>query len=391
MQRAFRQAGCQPAGSANPRAATATKYANMSWSEINTTFKDLRNTVKSHDADVQDKATKECLGIKYYRTPIEDSEYGTKLNTDSPGNDIACYTNNEPVSRCRTECTNNANCKGYLEVRPNTGYWGGNGGCCTKFDVVSRLGPYSQLTLRPKNLPALKWYEIAAQGKWTHDPSISGVRTVGIGDTNRLWITAGGPNNIYRKESPYSGGWQNINGQLDQIDAKSNNLVVGYNMFGVVYKWTDAAGWQPITNNNGTAWSSIGADGTICTIAKTSNTYGGGIYRYLGSPNKFTGMPGSLVQISVGDANNIWGVNAHDMIFKWAGRDWQRVNGGLTRVAVSAGGTRVVGISRDGRIWAYNGGDPWTLIPGSLTNISVCQDYIAGVNSTGQLYYLKLA
>jgi hypothetical protein len=465
MQRAFRQAGCQPAGGANPTAATASNYANMTWAQINTAFKDMRNTTKSPDADTQDKATADCLGIKYFRPPPIDSEYGIKLNTDSPSNDIACYTNNEPASKCRTECTNNANCRGYLEVLPNTGYWGNKGGCCTKHDVVSRLGTFRNLTLHPKidldpsftvqenrdspgndiacyskgessdkcraecmgntkcngyvyvrpntvwggasgcclktdvtsrlgaynglslytkKQAALKWYEIAAQGKWVQEMAASAVRTVGIGNSNQLMIT-NSSQSIYRKEAPLSGGWQWVNGGLAQVDAKSNVIAVGVNGGGVVYNWS-GGDWRQITNNNGTAWASIGADGTIYTIAKD-----GGIYRYLGSPNQFVRIPGALVQISVGDANNIWGVTSGDVVFKWNGNDWQRIPGGLTRVAVSAGGTRVVGVSRDGRIWAYNGGDSWTLIPGSLTNISVCQDYIAGVNSTGQLYYLKLA
>jgi hypothetical protein len=510
MQRAFRQAGCQAAGGANPTAATASKYANMTWAQINTTFKDLRNTVKSSDADVQDKATAECLGIKYYRTPAVDSEYDTKLNTDSPGNDINCYTNNEPVSRCRTECTNNSNCRGYLEVRPNTGWWGGNGGCCTKYDVVSRLGPYSQLTLRPKiegdrsytvaaavtpavaaaaapavvappppppilappaappapipaavNVPGvpndkpgegappappinpaqtwlvnankMRWWADSFWWSWYHSERRSrrGVRagwdhsfprsitTIGIGDSDYIW-SAHKDGAITTKEHPGMrgwwgwhrgssndwnyGGWRRVPGGLVQVDGKSASLAVGVNSAGDIYKGNSAGSWTKI--GQGGRWASIGADGTIWYISNSTDTQypggGGSIFRYLGSPNRWEKVSGSLIQISVGDAGNVWGVNANNDTFKYiGGNSWSTIPGKLKQVSVSAKGERVVGINLSNQPVGWSGA-AWVALPavsGGLVSISVGKNFIIGVSgvardafniNTSHTYFIKL-
>lgn len=69
LQRAFRQAGCQPAGTAHPTAKTAITYANMTWEQIHNEFTKKYTSMKSSLRKTQDTAVKECLGISYYREP----------------------------------------------------------------------------------------------------------------------------------------------------------------------------------------------------------------------------------------------------------------------------------------------------------------------------------
>lgn len=67
MQREFRQAGCQPAGSAHPTNSNSASLQGLTWSQIGKRFKDLYASMKSSDSEVQRKATKDCLGIDFYK------------------------------------------------------------------------------------------------------------------------------------------------------------------------------------------------------------------------------------------------------------------------------------------------------------------------------------
>lgn len=69
LQRKFRETGCQPAGSKFPTKITATEYANMTWDEVGGVFRTLKDAMNSSNAKDQDKATKECLGVTFYRKP----------------------------------------------------------------------------------------------------------------------------------------------------------------------------------------------------------------------------------------------------------------------------------------------------------------------------------
>jgi hypothetical protein len=67
LQRAFREAGCQPAGARNPTERNASTFANMTWGEVNGVFRNLRNSVNSGTASTQDSAVKDCLGVDVFR------------------------------------------------------------------------------------------------------------------------------------------------------------------------------------------------------------------------------------------------------------------------------------------------------------------------------------
>jgi hypothetical protein len=67
IQREFRQAGCQPAGAALPTETNSRTLQGMTWSAIGAKFKDLYASMKSPDTEIQRKATKDCLGIDFYK------------------------------------------------------------------------------------------------------------------------------------------------------------------------------------------------------------------------------------------------------------------------------------------------------------------------------------
>ena len=67
---------------------------------------------------------------------------------------------------------------------------------------------------------------------------------------------------------------------------------------------------------------------------------------------------------------NIWGVNAKNQIFTWAGDGWRQVAGELKYVSASADGA-VWGVNRKDEVFRWTG-NAFTLVPnGTLEQISV--------------------
>lgn len=67
VERAFRQAGCQPAGSAVPTDANVGQFMSKSWGDVKKYFADLYRTMNDASAENQDDAMTKCLGIKFVR------------------------------------------------------------------------------------------------------------------------------------------------------------------------------------------------------------------------------------------------------------------------------------------------------------------------------------
>jgi hypothetical protein len=114
LQQAFRMAGCQASGKAYPQ--NPSSYANKSWAEIQASFTELYEKMKSTDPAEQDKAVSDCLGIQYYRPPPEDS-YTFHQGMDSGGNDIGKGPAND-IAKLKSMCDANPSCKGF-----NTNGW----------------------------------------------------------------------------------------------------------------------------------------------------------------------------------------------------------------------------------------------------------------------------
>jgi len=95
------------------------------------------------------------------------------------------------------------------------------------------------------------------------------------------------------------------------------------------------------------------------------------------------------VQVSAGDAANVWVVSAGGLIFRWTGGGWAQVPGSLTRIAVSAGGRHVVGVNRTDDVFAWTGAG-WQAVPGKLQSVSVSGHHIVGTNGAHKIYHLPL-
>jgi hypothetical protein len=184
---------------------------------------------------------------------------------------------------------------------------------------------------------------------------------------------------------------------------------------------------------------SVGMDGTVYASDATGRIYttssgassGGSMVNSKDrtSPqimSPWTLVPGTLTQISVGDASLVWGLNAGGVIFRaafTAGNPiptWQHIQGSLKWISVAGDGT-VFGVTTGNRIqkfekvsfvdfpgvltqisvgadsvmWGVDAsqsiyewnGRGWTKIPGQLTNVSVGADSVVyGVNQSGQVY-----
>ncbi len=81
-------------------------------------------------------------------------------------------------------------------------------------------------------------------------------------------------------------------------------------------------------------------------------------------------ISGELTQISVGRANQIWGVNNKDQIFHWDGVKWVSVSGLLKHVSVGEDGV-VWGVNTRGQIFERTPSGEWREIPGLARTISV--------------------
>jgi hypothetical protein len=117
LQRAFRSAGCQPAGTKYPSERVAvSEYANMTWGQINGIFKSLNESTKSNDPATQNNALKECLGrgSEFYQAPKKAcADYAVKdfVQYTQEGTDIKAMIGD--VQACQNECNNFAECLGF--------------------------------------------------------------------------------------------------------------------------------------------------------------------------------------------------------------------------------------------------------------------------------------
>jgi hypothetical protein len=87
---------------------------------------------------------------------------------------------------------------------------------------------------------------------------------------------------------------------------------------------------------------SAGNDETVWLLDKSHRGY-----RYLFHQAKAEPIPGELMQISVGDARHIWGLDTRQQVVRWTGSEWHPVPGALASIAASEDGA-VWGITHKG-------------------------------------------
>ncbi len=107
---------------------------------------------------------------------------------------------------------------------------------------------------------------------------------------------------------------------------------------------------------------------------------------YQRSSRGWSGRPGSLKQVSVGADGVVWGVNSLDKVFRWTGRSWQYYSQRKLK-QISVGSARHIwGVDASNRVYRWSGRS-WQTLPGSLSHVSVGSDGTAwGVNSLGKVF-----
>ncbi|NBT46812.1 MAG: hypothetical protein EBT07_03180 [Actinobacteria bacterium] len=112
LQQEFRKAGCQASGAAYPNTATASTYAKMSWGDVGLMFANLYKSMASKDPVSQDRATRECLGLGYYR-PAPIGEYvRTDGGYDQSTGNVQCFAPTD-LDTAKRNCDAQPNCRSF--------------------------------------------------------------------------------------------------------------------------------------------------------------------------------------------------------------------------------------------------------------------------------------
>lgn len=373
LKQAFREAGCQASGGAYPTQATAAKYASMTWSEVGNFFKKTYDSMKASDATTQDKATKDCLGISYFRPPPVAPRpkqydgytlYPNSDNTDS----LVGFADGRDASDCKARCDADPNCKAFNAVL-NYGPWGGKSGCVTK-----RTG----------------------------NPVIPFNKALG------------GAIHLYKKDpKKYDGytltansdrGGNDLGCYTDGRSADSCKAMCDANPACAAFNDVDAAGWKgcclkatatpvaPFPQNVGDVHfyaKQNTAPKAVCGVNSGDNIYCAD-QNIESSPN-WTQIPGGLSNVSV-SAGKLGGANSGDGIWfadNYKNASWVNAWGALVQVSQDKG--VVVGVNRGDNIYYADNGDKarpnWTQIPGALTNVCISNGALYGCNRQQAIFY----
>lgn len=169
--------------------------------------------------------------------------------------------------------------------------------------------------------------------RWTQ---IEGAATnISVGVDGTVWCV-NKAHEIYRLDRS-NNKWHIVPGELVHVSVGTANHVWGVNHLDAIYRWDNAHGkWNHVEGALKNV--SVGHDGTVYGVNKA-----GEVYRYDGS--KWHIVPGELTQIHVATADLIVGVNKSGHIYRLKhGKDWERVEGEATWVAVG----------HHGEVWAVN-------------------------------------
>jgi hypothetical protein len=112
LQQEFRKAGCQASGAAYPNTATASTYAKMSWGDVGLMFANLYKSMAATDPLTQDRATRECLGLGYYR-PAPVGEYvRTDGGYDQSTGNVQCFAPTD-LDTAKRNCDAQPSCRSF--------------------------------------------------------------------------------------------------------------------------------------------------------------------------------------------------------------------------------------------------------------------------------------
>jgi len=417
LQRAFRMAGCQASGAKNPSEKTAPLYSNMTWAEVNSKFTKLFSETKSGDADTQDKAMRECMGISNVRLPPKpcdldfvvppDFQQGTtwdSLNNmcESQGKRLCSASemcpSNKPIEEVNTYFNGKDN---WMAVRDKPNQWityntAGNRTCKVHDQVV----PF---------LPA--WGNSRDPVPFFRGAKCCPGRKCNAPYANPREEVSGWKYQGCFKDCSAGRGLPNYIGQVSSVEecvARAGSL--GYNVSGNQYfgqcfagnnkdwdRMGDAGCCEPLGGSctqqiyvNSEVWTDTAVKGNwfmdpqngarlttiaVCDDQSVFGTNSGhGIWRKpnLNHNSGYSQMPGALVQIDAKSPSLVVGVNVGGQIYRWLGSDWQYIGERGRWVSIGSDGTIVCVNNENGSMWRYLGRPhAWEQLPGGATQIAV--------------------
>ncbi|XXF75684.1 hypothetical protein P2318_21795 [Myxococcaceae bacterium GXIMD 01537] len=131
----------------------------------------------------------------------------------------------------------------------------------------------------------------------------------------------------------------NIPTGMRQVTAVNANTAWGLDGSGALFRWTGSA-WE----KKGCCVSqiSVGADGELWA---TNPPDAKRVLKWDAAGNKWTwNIPTGMTYVSVGNAKNIWALDAADQVFQWSGTAWTKMPGALRNISVA----------NDGSVWGLN-------------------------------------
>jgi hypothetical protein len=382
LQQAFREAGCQASGAAYPSKATAAKYASMTWGDVATFFKNTYASMSSSDVATQDKATKECLGVSYYRPPPAPAApkqypgYTTYPDSDRPTEYMACYSDGRDASDCKARCDADPNCKAFNEVL-KYGPWGGQSGCCTK----RTANPIVAIPKVPGN-GTVHFYK--------KDPmTYAGYTTTANSDRGGADIacyTDGRSADSCKKECDGN----------EECLAFNDVDVPGWGAGKGCCLKTEATPVGPFPKNVGDvhfyAKQNVVPPTTVCGVNRNDEIYCAD--RNIESNPNWYNVPGRLSNVSVSNGK-LGGANSSDQIwFADNGRaaSWVNAWGALVQVSQDKG--IVVGVNRGGNMYYADNGNKaqpnWVMLPpgpGPAANMCISEGHLWHANTGHGLMY----
>lgn len=188
--------------------------------------------------------------------------------------------------------------------------------------------------------------------------------------------------------------WTQIPGGLKQISI-SNNKLYGANSANDVYycaNYKSNGAWVYIP---GIKLIQVALDG-INNIVVGVNSENNIFYAdtNIESRPNWTQIPGSLSNITI-SKGKLYGVNSGNDIFycdNYKIGNWIQLPGSnLKQIFANENGTTLVGVNSSNNIFYadtnINSNPNWTLIPGSLKNVSISKGVLYGVNSNDDIFY----
>ncbi len=203
------------------------------------------------------------------------------------------------------------------------------------------------------------------------------------GAPNLVQVSVGAGANVWGVDRPaisgntmrLAGSWNNIPGELNLVQVGANGAVWGIN------------GGSTFTYNFSSSWTRRARNFRWARMAR----WGQGqlqVYRYNGT--SWVNVPGSLSEVSVGNANNIWGVNAQGQVYQYnSGIGYTNIPGvTLAEVWATYDGA-VWGVNTQGSLYEYNSGtQKFTQVTGNVTQVLVGNDASVWATNatTGSVY-----